>query len=152
MSADPNAIIAEAREWIGTPFQHHQATKGVGTDCIGLIAGVAAATGITSAWFDGRAAPFKGYGKTPDPEILLRACRTFMEQITRLDAGAGDVLVMRVPLGDQPQHFAIISRMAMDRPSHMIHALNVVGRVVEQPIDSKWWSRVLYAFRFRDGA
>ena len=30
-------IIAEARAWIGTPYHHQAALKGVGCDCLGQI-------------------------------------------------------------------------------------------------------------------
>jgi NlpC/P60 family putative phage cell wall peptidase len=150
MALPRGEIVAEARDWIGTPFAHHQATKGAGCDCIGLVAGVASAAGITNAWFDGRAAPFKGYGKTPDPGVLRRACETFMERIPVASVLPGDVLVMRVPRGQEPQHFGIVSSIAADGgPATMIHALNVVGRVVEQRIDDNWRSRILMAYRFR---
>ena len=33
-------IIAEARAWIGTPYHHQAAVKGVGCDCLGLVRGV----------------------------------------------------------------------------------------------------------------
>ena len=34
------AIIAEARTWIGTPYRHQASLKGVGCDCLGLLRGV----------------------------------------------------------------------------------------------------------------
>lgn len=34
------AIIAEAKSWLGTPFQHHQRVKGAGVDCLHLLAEV----------------------------------------------------------------------------------------------------------------
>jgi NlpC/P60 family putative phage cell wall peptidase len=142
-------IVAEVRAWIGTPFHHAQAAKGLGTDCIGLIAGVANETGLTSAWFDGRAAPFKGYGKTPDPGKLLDACRQFLDPLPILAVRPGDVLVMKTMNGHEPQHFGIVTAVASGKPTAMVHAMNVVGKVAEQPIDAKWLGRVLYAFRFR---
>lgn len=142
-------IVAAARDWIGTPFRHHQATKTIGSDCIGLVAGVANETGLTSAWFDGRATAFRGYGKTPDPKILLRACRMFLDPVPMSAVAVGDVLVMRTMNGHEPQHFGIVTAVQDGRPSAMVHAMNVVGRVAEQPIDRKWLGRVLYAFRFR---
>ena len=33
-------IVAEARSWVGTPYQHQCSTKGAGTDCLGLVRGV----------------------------------------------------------------------------------------------------------------
>src|SRR3972149_8021753 len=37
---DHEAIIAEARSWIGTPYRHQASLKGVGCDCLGLVRGV----------------------------------------------------------------------------------------------------------------
>jgi cell wall-associated NlpC family hydrolase len=33
-------IVEEARSWLGTPYHHQAALKGVGCDCIGLLRGV----------------------------------------------------------------------------------------------------------------
>lgn len=33
-------IVADARTWIGTPFHHAAAVKGVGADCAGFLHGV----------------------------------------------------------------------------------------------------------------
>jgi NlpC/P60 family putative phage cell wall peptidase len=33
-------IVAEALEWVGTPYRHQGALKGVGCDCLGLVRGV----------------------------------------------------------------------------------------------------------------
>lgn len=32
------AVIAEAKTWLGTPFQHSQSVKGAGTDCVHMPA------------------------------------------------------------------------------------------------------------------
>ena len=34
------AIVSEARGWIGTPYQHQASLIDVGTDCLGLVRGV----------------------------------------------------------------------------------------------------------------
>ena len=33
-------VLAIARAWIGTPYRHQGAVKGVGCDCLGLIRGI----------------------------------------------------------------------------------------------------------------
>jgi cell wall-associated NlpC family hydrolase len=40
--SDPRraAVVAEAQEWIGTPFHHHARVKGAGVDCLHLLAEV----------------------------------------------------------------------------------------------------------------
>ena len=35
-----DAIVAEARSWIGTRYRHQASLKGVGCDCLGLVRGV----------------------------------------------------------------------------------------------------------------
>ena len=35
-----DAIVAEALAWLGTPYRHQGARKGVGCDCLGLVRGV----------------------------------------------------------------------------------------------------------------
>jgi NlpC/P60 family putative phage cell wall peptidase len=38
-----HAFVGEARRWVGTPYRHASAVKGVGCDCLGLVTGVARA-------------------------------------------------------------------------------------------------------------
>jgi len=39
-----NAIVTEARRWIGTPYVHQGSLCGAGSDCLGLIRGIYRAT------------------------------------------------------------------------------------------------------------
>jgi NlpC/P60 family putative phage cell wall peptidase len=57
-------IIMIARTWSGTPYHHQASTKGVGTDCLGLVRGIyreiygveaAAVPGYSSDWAEARA-------------------------------------------------------------------------------------------------
>ena len=34
------AIVAEAVSWVGTPYRHQAALKGIGCDCLGLVRGI----------------------------------------------------------------------------------------------------------------
>ena len=45
------ALLAEARTWVGTPYHGHAALKGVGCDCIGLVIGVLKNVGLLSATY-----------------------------------------------------------------------------------------------------
>ena len=40
MIADPEAVIAAARRWLGTPYHDQASLRGVGCDCLGLARGV----------------------------------------------------------------------------------------------------------------
>ncbi len=101
-------IVAEARSWIGTPWQHQQHTKGVACDCGGLIRGVIAALGIRDADFSKweGAQEFLGYARQPDGHSFLRACDKYMTRIHRCDMRAGDVVIF-VP-DFHPQHAGIL--------------------------------------------
>lgn len=39
-------VIQEARAWLGTPYHHHAALKGVGVDCAQILIEVYAAAGV----------------------------------------------------------------------------------------------------------
>jgi NlpC/P60 family putative phage cell wall peptidase len=49
VSDDPRrrAIVAQAQEWIGTPFHHAARIKGAGVDCLMLLAEVYERAGVT---------------------------------------------------------------------------------------------------------
>ncbi|MCE9561882.1 MAG: hydrolase [Planctomycetes bacterium] len=40
------AVVAAARSWLGTPYHHHARVKGVGADCLTLLASVYAEAGV----------------------------------------------------------------------------------------------------------
>ncbi len=137
------AIVDEARAWIGTRWLHQAALKGVGCDCIGLVAGVARELGITGAERFFATPALRAYGRAPEPR-LIDACEMLLDPIRTTDAGPGDVLVLRFET--EPQHFALMSSSV---PPYMIHALAMARRVAEHRIDAIWASRIVRAFRFR---
>lgn len=80
-------IIAEARSWIGTPFRHQGRRKGQGVDCLGLLAGVAAALALKGR--DGRPLASRdslAYGHYPDETVLrqgLERCLIAVEDLSQ---------------------------------------------------------------------
>lgn len=137
------AVVAEAREWLGTPWQHQARLKGVAVDCIGLVAGVALNLGLpgAKAWHaDPR---FSTYGRTPDPALLLAGCREYMDPVPY--AKLGDVLVMRARNVKQPTHFAIVT--ATD-PTYIIHS-RLARKVSENRLDDSLAALVMQAFQLR---
>jgi NlpC/P60 family putative phage cell wall peptidase len=134
-------IVNEAREWLGTPWKHQASLKGVGTDCIGLIRGVARAIGIADPFVTGEAIRYLGYGRRPDPTLLLEACDEYLD---RGRGALGDIIVMRFET--EPQHFALVSCL---RPRRMIHAYAQARKVVENGMDALWLSRVVRTYAFR---
>lgn len=136
------AVLAGARDWIGTPYRHQASRKGIGTDCLGLIRGV---------WRE-------VYGEepeTPPPytpdwaealgeDTLLHAARRHMPEIGIGEAEPGDLLLFRMGLGCPAKHAAIMSGEA-----RIIHAY--WGRSVCETRLVPWWQRrQAAAFRFPD--
>jgi branched-chain amino acid transport system ATP-binding protein len=83
----PEALVAEARCWLGTPFRHQGRIRGQGVDCIGLVLEPARALGLTdyrpgaySRLPDAGTTPFAGgeITRLPAHERVRRGlCRTF---------------------------------------------------------------------------
>jgi NlpC/P60 family putative phage cell wall peptidase len=118
-------VVREAREWVGTAYQHQQRAKGVAVDCAGLVIGVARALVLVPPDFD-----VTGYARQPDGVSLLAHCDRWMVRLHEAEMQAGDVIVMRFE--SDPCHFAILGdhRAGLS----MIHALRTRdggGRVIE---------------------
>jgi cell wall-associated NlpC family hydrolase len=95
------AIVAEARTWLHTRYRHQAHTKGLATDCIGLIAGVGVAVGSLDADAVQRTrARHEGYSRQPSHGILQTVCDEFLLPIALEQAQAGDVVLMRI--GTEP--------------------------------------------------
>ena len=133
-------IIAAARGWIGTPWRHQASLKGVGCDCIGLFAGVAAELGCSEASAFLGDPNLRCYGRQPERRQLLAGCARFLDETP--EAFPGDLLMMRFQT--DPQHFAILST-----PDRIIHASATAGKVVEHQLDDLWRRRVVRFYRLR---
>ena len=141
-----SVIIAEARAWLGTPYEHHQHTRGAGTDCGGLIGGIAVAVGsVPPNWWNTEFAPHAGYSRQPSGGRLLAIMRGFMTEIDPAAAVAGDVVLMR--FSQEPQHVGILVPYALGGLA-LVHALASEHRVVEHRFADVWRARVTHAFVF----
>lgn len=132
-------IIAAARDWIGTPYQHQASCKGVGCDCLGLVRGV---------WRD-----LYGYEPEVPPaysmdwaeatgaELMRNAARRHMAEIPVAAAAPGDLILFRMVRRIPARHAAILSHDRL-----MIHACS--GHAVREEPISRWARRAAYAFRF----
>jgi cell wall-associated NlpC family hydrolase len=133
-----DAIVREARSWIGTPFHHQGRVKDVGVDCAGLIIGVAHALGLSD--FD-----YTTYGRAPTGDDLMGSLlRAHCEPTA--DAKPGDVLLMRFDL--EPQHVGFLSEGDLGAgEARIVHTYMQARKVVEHYIDEVWFARVLGAYR-----
>ena len=132
-------VVAQARSWLGTPYQHQARCKGAGVDCAGLIIGVAHALG--ASLYDTTA-----YGRQPLGAKLLEIL-----QANARPAGhawlPGQIVLMR--FASEPQHLGLLASCThAPGQLNLIHAYGHSGRVVEHRLSSLWRTRVLARFEF----
>lgn len=140
-------VVQIARSWVGTPWKHQASLKGVGSDCGGLIRGVAVEAHLLPADYTSSPewAPYRGYGRQPSGDGLLSACATLFDPVETRAYQVADILLMRFE-GD-PQHVAIVS--ARTPHPYIVHAYLQARRVVENRLDAIWASRIVAAYSFR---
>jgi cell wall-associated NlpC family hydrolase len=119
MSATRADVVACARTWIGTTFEHQQRMKGVGVDCVGLVIGVARELGLIGPSVD-----VHGYPRVPDGR-LLKQCDEHMRRVSREAMQPGDVIAVTFDV--EPMHLGIVGDYVHGGLS-MIHALAQAGR------------------------
>jgi len=139
-------VVAEARGWIGTPYQHQASVRGAGADCLGLI------RGVWRALIGGEPEEMPGY--TPDWSEVDRVERLHDGAARHLirvahPYAAGDVLLFRMKRQAVAKHLAILSDMRPDA-QRIIHAYSGHG-VVESPLGPAWARRIVAGFRFPVG-
>lgn len=134
-------IVAEASEWLGTRWMHQQSKKGVGTDCIGLVRGVAVQLGMLPIDFERRpeVSQYRGYARQPDGKQLQAALERYLQRIAEPEPGA--VLLMRFER--DPQHVAL-----MADGGDIIHAYATARKVVRHRLDDIWARRIVAVYRF----
>ena len=126
-------IVAEARDWIGTPYRHQASLKGVGCDCLGLVRGVW--RGVIGAEPERAPAYAPDWAEAGGVEALADAAARHLVAIERDAFGDGDVLLFRWRAGLPAKHAAIV------------HAHD--GAAVAEVALAPWWRRrIAYAFRF----
>jgi hypothetical protein len=137
-------IVDEARSWIGTPFHHQAYRKGVGSDCIGMIAGVGLHFNLPGMVEWDRRSSSHNYAEQPDPRYLLSVCDEFLDRVPKAAIELADILLLRFET--DPMHFSLVTKRD---PLYVIHSLSRLGRVAEHRIDDAWGGRVMRAYRLR---
>lgn len=141
-------VWIEALEWINTPWVHHQMTKYRGADCLGTVAGVGVNSNVVEFdWKSPKAQKFKGYGRSPNPEIMRAGMETFLVHIPDSEMNIGDILWFRVI--DEPQHVGILgpgkSLLHADmRPRPKFPG----GKVICSAIDKIQGAKLIAVFRY----
>lgn len=135
------AVLSEARDWIGTPYRHQASVKGAGCDCLGLVRGVWRA--VLGAEPEAPGAYRPDWAERGGAEALLTAARRHLLEMAPPGA-PGDVVLFRLAPGCPAKHCAIFSG-----PDRIIHAWH--GRAVCETSLGPWWRRrIAGVFAFQD--
>lgn len=133
-------IVAEARDWLGTPYRHQGSLKGVGCDCLGLV------RGVWRALLGDEPEPVPAY--SPDwaeaggRELMAAAAGRHFVAVEASRIGEGDLLLFRWRPGLPAKHAGLILT-----PRRFIHAHE--GAVVaEAPLDGWWRAHLAGAYRW----
>ncbi|CQR75054.1 outer membrane lipoprotein [Sporomusa ovata DSM 2662] len=131
-------IVVEAREWVGTKWQHQASLKGVATDCVGLIRGVY--TTVTGRPVESDT----DYHRMPVPgreKRLQEELSNYAAMVEIANRQPGDVLLFSFSNGTS-NHVGIYA--GEDR---FIHAWADVHKVVEMPLSPAWLRSLRNVFR-----
>ena len=124
-------VVAEARKWLGTPFQDKGRQCGRGVDCVGLVLCVMRDLGLHD-WVD----DFPTYSRQPVGRMVFDICSERLHAKPVAGRQVGDVLCFRVPVA--PVHVGILTG-----PNTIIHAYSAGKQmVVEHGLGAKWLHRI----------
>ena len=140
MSTD---IIAHARSWIGTPYLHQAAVKGVGCDCAGLIRGIWRT--VYGSEIAGIPAYTPDWAEPQNDEYLLKTVARLFHRVDDGPLKHGQLLVFRMRRGLIAKHLGLVATDGAS-PS-FIHAYSGHG-VVESPLSTPWQRRIAARFVF----
>lgn len=139
-----NRVIEEARAWIKTPYQHQGMVKGVGVDCVGLIAAVGINTGVL-AMTPEHIRQYSGYGRLPNPRKMGEYMEQHLNAIPDSRMEVADIAWIEWRK-NMPMHLAIIG--SHNDNFTLIHATSDVGMVVEHTLSSTWMDRICSFWRY----
>lgn len=136
-----NEVVRAARGWIGTPYRHQGARRGVGCDCLGLVRGI---------WRELHGAEPEEpppYGidwaeRSGEERLYAAALRYFGPPVATAAMAPGDLLLFRWSEDAAAKHLGILSEAG-----RFIHAYEAAG-VVESALVPSWRRRVAWVFRW----
>ena len=133
------AVVAAARDYLGTPYRHQASVIGAGCDCLGLLRGVWRALHGTEPM----AIPaYRADLRDPQNAGALRRAA---ERFLLVEGGpleAGQVVLFRLGSMVEPKHCGILLSAG-----RFIHAQERLG-VVEANLTEAWSRRIAGRFRF----
>jgi NlpC/P60 family putative phage cell wall peptidase len=133
-------VVAAARGWIGTPYRHQGALKGVGCDCLGLLVGVWRE--VTGGEMGALPPYTPDWAEAEGRETFAEGARRHLVEIAPAAAREGDIVLFRWRAHLPAKHAGILTG-----PDAMVHAQEGVA-VAEVPLSAWWRRRIAYAFAF----
>lgn len=141
------AVVAAARDWIGTPYVHQASVNGAGCDCLGLIRGIWRS--LNGAEPEAVPAYSMDWSEPQGEERLWEAALRHLTVKERGAEAEGDVLLFRMRDGGVAKHLGV--QCHIGPASSFIHAYSGHG-VVESPLTLPWRRRIVARFEFPKGA
>jgi NlpC/P60 family putative phage cell wall peptidase len=140
-SGQGERIVSLAENWIGTPYRHQGATKGVGCDCIGLL------RGVWRELYGSDPGPVPAYApdwaeRSGEERLIEAAVRLFGPPLCIGAAEPGDLLLFRWRAGCAAKHAGILVG-----PDHFIHAYEQAA-VTRSALVPSWRRRIAAVHRF----
>lgn len=132
-----DAMIAFARECIGTPFAHQARIPHVGLDCAGLVVLSVRAAG-------GEIKDQTNYSRIPDGSFKV-AIEEHCDKIGFEDLRPGDFVTFKFE--KRHQHIGIISGI---EPLTMIHSWAQMRKVTENSVDDYWLTKLAGCYRLKE--
>jgi NlpC/P60 family putative phage cell wall peptidase len=135
------ALISEARRWVGTPYKHRGRHLHQAVDCLGLIFGIMQAVGLGSDKFwTARNQEYATYRRVPDGRTLYQGFTRWVPEYPRTKAQPGDMLL--IAFAGAPRHTALLTN-----DNTIIHAHSEAKGCVENDWCGSWWQDTTTAFR-----
>lgn len=132
-------VVVAARAWVGTPYRHRAALRGVGCDCIGLL------RGVWRELYGNEPAELPPYRPDWRDGTYSAELRALAQRWLRPGAMApGAVLLFRIGAAMAPRHCGIFVGRG-----RFVHAQERLG-VVEGNLTDGWARRVVGVLAFPD--
>ena len=145
LAVSGDAVMSEARRWIGTPYVHQASLCGAGADCLGLLRGVwrglyGCEPGVVPAYTP-------DWSEPQGDEVLWRGLAALMGGKHVEDETSGDVILFRMRDRGVAKHLGIQTRIGAE--ARFIHAYSGHA-VVETALSAPWQRRIVARFAFPD--
>lgn len=138
------AVLREARRFLGTPYRHQGSRIGVGCDCLGLVRGVWRA--LYGAEPEALTPYAADWAENAEGDPLLEAARRHFVPLRDPAARPGDLVLFQWRPGRPARHCAILDDPDAGFP-RILHALEGAA-VVSSPLTPAWARRVCGSFSF----